>query len=74
MKRTTSRRKFLASTAAIGTGAAVAMTGAAQEKKDNQSRRGLIQMVSKRRSLLGYLKKVDFKRYIALIKELGLRG
>ena len=43
-------------------------------KKDNHSRRGLLQMVSKRRSLLGYLKKVDFKRYIALIKELGLRG
>jgi small subunit ribosomal protein S15 len=41
--------------------------------KDNQSRRGLLQMVNKRRSLLAYLKKVDVERYNALIAKLGLR-
>jgi small subunit ribosomal protein S15 len=41
--------------------------------KDNHSRRGLLKMVSTRRSLLDYLKKVDQKRYDALIAKLGLR-
>ena len=41
--------------------------------KDNHSRRGLLQMVNKRRSLLAYLKKVDVERYNALIAKLGLR-
>ncbi len=41
--------------------------------KDNHSRRGLLKMVNKRRSLLAYLKKSDLDRYNALIKKLGLR-
>jgi small subunit ribosomal protein S15 len=41
--------------------------------KDNHSRRGLLQMVNKRRSLLDYLKKIDGSRYAALIAKLGLR-
>ena len=41
--------------------------------KDNHSRRGLLQMVNKRRSLLDYLKKIDGERYAALIAKLGLR-
>ena len=41
--------------------------------KDNHSRRGLLAMVNKRRSLLAYLKKVDVERYNALIQKLGLR-
>ena len=42
-------------------------------KKDNHSRRGLLMMVNKRRSLLDYLKKKDVERYNALIQKLGLR-
>ena len=42
-------------------------------KKDNHSRRGLIKMVSQRRGLLDYLKRVDQNRYTALIARLGLR-
>ena len=41
--------------------------------KDNHSRRGLLKMVNKRRSLLAYLKKKDLERYNALIQKLGLR-
>ena len=41
--------------------------------KDNHSRRGLLMMVNKRRSLLDYLKKIDGERYAALIAKLGLR-
>ena len=41
--------------------------------KDNHSRRGLLTMVNKRRSLLDYLKRVDVERYNALIAKLGLR-
>ena len=41
--------------------------------KDNHSRRGLLMMVNKRRSLLDYLKKKDEARYQALIAKLGLR-
>ena len=41
--------------------------------KDNHSRRGLLTMVNKRRSLLDYLKKKDVERYNALIAKLGLR-
>ena len=41
--------------------------------KDNQSRRGLLMMVNKRRSLLDYLRKKDGDRYLALIAKLGLR-
>ncbi len=42
-------------------------------KKDNHSRRGLLMLVNKRRSLLDYLKRVDVDRYTALITKLGLR-
>ncbi len=42
--------------------------------KDNHSRRGLLAMVAKRRSLLSYLRKKDESRYQAIIKKLGLRG
>jgi len=41
--------------------------------KDNHSRRGMIKMVSQRRSLLDYVKARDVKRYEALIGRLGLR-
>ena len=41
--------------------------------KDNHSRRGLLMMVNKRRSLLDYLKRTDVARYNALIAKLGLR-
>ncbi|PXW70070.1 30S ribosomal protein S15 [Blastomonas natatoria] len=41
--------------------------------KDNHSRRGLLMMVNKRRSLLDYLKKKDQARYTDLIGKLGLR-
>ena len=42
-------------------------------KKDHASRRGLLMMVSKRSSLLGYLKKKDRNRYLSIIGRLGLR-
>ena len=41
--------------------------------KDNHSRRGLLMMVNKRRSLLDYLRKTDGQRYLGLIAKLGLR-
>ena len=41
--------------------------------KDFHSRRGLLMMVNKRRSLLAYLKKKDVERYNGLIQKLGLR-
>ena len=41
--------------------------------KDNHSRRGLLMLVNKRRSLLDYLKKEDAGRYSELISKLGLR-
>lgn len=39
-------------------------------KKDNSSRRGLLQMVGKRRRLLTYLKKKDVKRYEKIAKKI----
>ncbi|WP_292580128.1 MULTISPECIES: 30S ribosomal protein S15 [unclassified Mesorhizobium] len=42
-------------------------------KKDNHSRRGLLALVSQRRSLLDYLKRKDDARYQSLIEKLGLR-
>jgi len=42
-------------------------------KKDHASRRGLLQMVGKRSSLLKYLMKNDKERYTSLINRLGLR-
>ena len=41
--------------------------------KDNHSRRGLLKMVSLRRSLLDYVKRKDEARYRTLIEKLGLR-
>ena len=41
--------------------------------KDNHSRRGLLKLVSQRRSLLDYLQKADATRYRSLIDRLGLR-
>ncbi|MFG1265241.1 30S ribosomal protein S15 [Xanthobacter aminoxidans] len=41
--------------------------------KDNHSRRGLLKLVSQRRSLLDYLKKKDEGRYKSLIGRLGIR-
>ena len=41
--------------------------------KDNHSRRGLLMLVNKRRTLLDYLRKTDGQRYLDLIAKLGLR-
>jgi small subunit ribosomal protein S15 len=41
--------------------------------KDNHSRRGLLVLVGKRRSLLDYLKEESLDRYTNLIKELNIR-
>ena len=41
--------------------------------KDNHSRRGLLKLVSQRRSLLDYLEKIDGNRYKKIIDRLGLR-
>ena len=41
--------------------------------KDFHSKRGLLKMVSKRRTLLNYLKKEDTKRYNEIIKKIGLK-
>jgi len=42
-------------------------------KKDNHSRRGLLKMVSQRRSLLDYLKRTDIERYHQVVSRLCLR-
>ena len=42
-------------------------------KKDNHSRRGLLKMVSQRRSMLDYLKRIDIQRYHEVVGRLGLR-
>ena len=42
-------------------------------KHDHHSRRGLLILVGQRRRLLGYLQKVDIKRYRELLERLGLR-
>ena len=44
-----------------------------EHKHDNHSRRGLLMMVGKRRSLLDYLAKKDINRYRAIIARLGIR-
>jgi len=41
--------------------------------KDNHSRRGLLKLVSQRRSLLDYLKRIEEARYRKLIERLGIR-
>lgn len=42
--------------------------------KDNLSRRGLLKMVAKRRTLLNYLKKISEKRHKILIEKVGLKA
>jgi small subunit ribosomal protein S15 len=42
-------------------------------KKDHMARRGLLQMVGKRKRHLAYIAKNDSDEYLALIKKLGLR-
>ncbi len=42
-------------------------------KKDNHSRRGLLQMVGKRRNLLNYLAKKDLNKYREIVEKLNLR-
>ncbi len=42
-------------------------------KHDFMARRGLVQMVGKRKKLLKYLAEQDSKAYLALVKKLGLR-
>lgn len=44
-----------------------------KNKKDHSTRRALIKLVGKRRSLLDYLIKKDIERYRSIIKELNLR-
>ncbi len=44
-----------------------------EHKHDNHSRRGLLMMVGKRRSLLDYLAKKDINRYRSIIAKLGIR-
>ena len=43
-----------------------------EHKKDLHSKRGLLKMVTKRRSLLNYVKNEDIKRYNSVIKKIGL--
>jgi small subunit ribosomal protein S15 len=42
-------------------------------KKDHHSRRGLLQLVGRRRRLLDYLRDIDDARYRAVIERLGIR-
>ena len=42
-------------------------------QKDHHSRRGLLQMVGRRRGLLNYLKDTDIERYRSIVARLGLR-
>jgi small subunit ribosomal protein S15 len=42
-------------------------------KKDHHSRRGLLILVGRRRSLLDYVKSKDINRYLSLIERLGIR-
>ena len=43
-------------------------------KKDNHTRRGLVQLVSKRKKMLKYLLKTSPNSYLKLIEELSIRG
>ncbi len=42
--------------------------------KDHASRRGLLQLIGRRKRLLAYIRKQDLQRYQALIQRLGIRG
>ncbi|MBD1911507.1 MULTISPECIES: 30S ribosomal protein S15 [unclassified Leptolyngbya] len=43
-------------------------------KKDHASRRGLLQMIGRRKRLLAYIRQQSQERYRALIQRLGIRG
>tara|TARA_B100000886_G_scaffold324237_1_gene268736 strand:- start:262 stop:531 length:270 start_codon:yes stop_codon:yes gene_type:complete len=43
-------------------------------KKDNHTRRGLVQLVSKRKKMLKYLVKTNPTSYVKLIEDLSIRG
>lgn len=43
-------------------------------KRDNNSKRGLLKMVGRRRRLLRYLERTQINRYRTLVEKLGLRG
>ena len=43
-------------------------------KKDHHTRRGLVQLVSKRRKMLKYIMRENAETYVNLIKELSIRG
>ena len=45
-----------------------------EHKKDHHTRRGLVQLVSKRKKLLKYLMRSNPESYLNLIKELSIRG
>lgn len=42
-------------------------------KKDHHSRRGLLELVGRRRRLLNYLQRIDASRYKAVLERLGIR-
>ncbi len=42
-------------------------------RKDNHSRRGLLKMVSKRKTLLDYLSRENIKRHKSIIKKIGIK-
>ena len=42
-------------------------------KKDHHSRRGLLELVGRRRRLLNYLQRIDLSRYRAVLERLGIR-
>lgn len=48
-------------------------THLSEHKHDHSSRRGLLKLVGKRRSLLSYLRKKDHARYQDVIQKLGIR-
>ena len=45
-----------------------------KHKKDHHTRRGLVQLVSKRKKMLKYLMRTNAESYVHLIKELSIRG
>jgi len=45
-----------------------------EHKKDHHTRRGLVQLVSKRKKMLKYLMRTNAESYVHLIKELSIRG
>ncbi|MBT6711054.1 MAG: 30S ribosomal protein S15, partial [Candidatus Marinimicrobia bacterium] len=43
-------------------------------KKDNHTRRGLVQLVSQRKKMLKYIMRTNAESYVNIIKELSIRG